>query len=44
MTIHLDVEGRAIPFRLDWKNWRWHSLDELEEGAFPDHERPGKAL
>jgi hypothetical protein len=22
-------------FRLDWKLWRWHSLDEPEEAAFP---------
>jgi hypothetical protein len=22
-------------FRLDWKLWRWHSLDEPQEGAFP---------
>ncbi len=35
MTIHLDVEGQTVPFRLDWPNWRWHSLEELEEGAFP---------
>jgi hypothetical protein len=35
MTIHIDVEGQSVPFRLDFKNWRWHSLEELEEGAFP---------
>jgi hypothetical protein len=35
MTIHIDVDGHAVSFRLDFKNWRWHSLQELEEGAFP---------
>ena len=35
MTIHLDVEGHTVPFRLDCKSGRWHSLEELEEGAFP---------
>jgi hypothetical protein len=35
MTIQLDVEGQTVLFRLDWKNWRWHSLEELEEAAFP---------
>ena len=22
-------------FRLDWKHWRWHSLDAPEEADFP---------
>ncbi len=35
MTLDLNVEGRTIAFRLDWKHWRWHSLVELKEGAFP---------
>jgi hypothetical protein len=35
MVVQIDVEGRVIPFRLDHDNWRWHSLEELEEGAFP---------
>ena len=35
MTIEIAVGNRNIMFRLDWKHWRWHSLDEPEEAAFP---------
>jgi hypothetical protein len=35
MTVQIEVEGRVIPFRLDWKNRRWHSLEEQEESDFP---------
>ena len=35
MTIEVAVANRNITFRLDWKHWRWHSLDEPEEAAFP---------
>jgi hypothetical protein len=35
MTVHIDVEGRKIPFRLDWEDRRWESLEEQKEGDFP---------
>ena len=35
MVIQITVEGRNIMFRLDWKNWRWHSLDAPPEAEFP---------
>jgi hypothetical protein len=35
MVVQIDVEGRNIRFRLDYDHWRWHSLEELEEGDFP---------
>jgi hypothetical protein len=35
MIVQIEVEGRIIPFRLDWKHWRWHSLEALAEGDFP---------
>ncbi len=35
MTVQIKVEGRMIPFRLDLKHWRWHSLEEPKEGDFP---------
>jgi hypothetical protein len=35
MTIQITVGGRNIVFRLDWKNRRWHSLEEPEEADFP---------
>lgn len=35
MTVQINVGGRAIPFRLDLKNWRWHSLEEPKESDFP---------
>ena len=35
MTVQIEVEGRTIPFRLDWKHLRWHSLEEPQEGDFP---------
>jgi len=35
MTIQITVEGRNIMFRLDWKHWRWHSLDAPQEADFP---------
>ena len=35
MIVEIDVEGQTVSFRLDWKNWRWHSLVELDEAAFP---------
>jgi hypothetical protein len=35
MIIQIDVEGRNTPFRLEWENWRWHSLEEQKEGDFP---------
>ena len=35
MTVQIKVEGRMIPFRLDLKHWRWHSLEEPQEGDFP---------
>jgi hypothetical protein len=35
MTIQITVEERNIPFRLDWKHWRWHALDEPQEADFP---------
>jgi hypothetical protein len=35
MTIHVTVGDRNIVFRLDWKHWRWHSLEEPEEADFP---------
>ena len=35
MTIQITVGGRNIMFRLDWKHWRWHSLDAPQEADFP---------
>jgi hypothetical protein len=35
MIVQIEVDGRTIPFRLDWHRWRWHSLEELQEGDFP---------
>ncbi len=35
MTVQIDVEGRNTSFRLDWKTWRWHCLEEPGEAVFP---------
>jgi hypothetical protein len=35
MLLHIKVGNRDFAFRLDWRHWRWHSLDQLEEGDFP---------
>jgi hypothetical protein len=35
MIVQIKVEGRAIQFRLDQAHWRWHSLEEPQEGDFP---------
>jgi hypothetical protein len=35
MTIRIRVGDRSIPFRPDQQHWRWHSLEEPEEGDFP---------
>ena len=35
MLVQIDVEGRAIQFRLDRKHSRWHAMQELEESVFP---------
>ena len=35
MIVQIEVEGRVIPFRLDRAHWRWHSLEEPQEGDFP---------
>jgi hypothetical protein len=35
MVVQIDVNGRMIPFRLDWKHSRWHALEMLDEGLFP---------
>ena len=35
MTIEIEFEGRNIPFRLDWEDLRWESLEEQKEGNFP---------
>jgi hypothetical protein len=35
MTIQITVGERNITFRLDWKHWRWHAIDEPQEAAFP---------
>ncbi len=35
MNLQITVEGRNIMFRLDWKHWRWHSLDTPQEADFP---------
>ena len=35
MTIEIEVEGRNIPFRLDWEDRRWESLEPQNEGNFP---------
>ena len=35
MTIQITLGVRNIMFRLDWKNRRWHSLEEPEEADFP---------
>ncbi|MGD0136778.1 MAG: hypothetical protein ABSE57_32440 [Bryobacteraceae bacterium] len=35
MTIEIEVEGRNIPFRLDWEDRRWESLEKQQESNFP---------
>ena len=35
MTIEIEVEGRNIPFRLNWEDRQWASLEEQKEGNFP---------
>jgi len=35
MTIEIEVEGRSIPFRLDWEDRRWESPEEQKEADFP---------
>ena len=35
MTVHIEVEGQNIPFRLNWEEGRWESLDKHEEEHFP---------
>ena len=35
MIVQIEVEGRKLPFRLDWEKGRWHSLHEQKEGDFP---------
>jgi hypothetical protein len=35
MIIQIEAEGRLVSFRLDLKNLRWHSLEDLPEGDFP---------
>ncbi len=35
MIIPITVGDRNITFRLDWKNSRWHAIDEPEEADFP---------
>jgi hypothetical protein len=35
MTVQIEVDGESTMFRLDWKNWRWKSLEEPQEGDFP---------
>jgi hypothetical protein len=35
MTVQIEVEGRTIPFRLDWIHLRCHSLEEQAEAEFP---------
>ncbi len=34
MTIQIEVEGRMIPFQLDFPTMRWHSLEEQQESNF----------
>jgi hypothetical protein len=33
--IEIKVEGRNIPFALDWGRQRWRSLEEQKESDFP---------
>jgi len=35
MTTQIEIEGRNIPFTLDWIRQRWHSMTKQEEGDFP---------
>ena len=37
MTTHIEIEieGRSIPFALDWERHRWQSLKEQKESDFP---------
>jgi len=35
MTIEIEIEGRTIPFRLDWEEGRWNTLEEQKESDFP---------
>ncbi len=35
MIVPIDVEGRPVQFRLDWKQSRWHSMEALKEAMFP---------
>jgi hypothetical protein len=33
--IEIKVEGRSIPFALDWGRERWRSLEKQKESDFP---------
>jgi hypothetical protein len=33
--IEIEVEGRNVPFALDWERQRCHSLEKQKEGDFP---------
>jgi hypothetical protein len=33
--IEIEVEGRSIPFALDWGRERWRSSEEQQESDFP---------
>jgi hypothetical protein len=35
MTVDIEVDGRRIPFRLDWAHSRWHAMEPPDEGSFP---------
>ncbi len=35
MTVQINVGGRDIPFRLNWEDRRWQSLEEQKESDFP---------
>lgn len=35
MTVEIEVEGRNVPFRLDWEDRCWQSLEEHNESDFP---------
>jgi hypothetical protein len=35
ITARIDVEGRVLPYSLDFDTWRWHSSEEQKEADFP---------
>ena len=35
MQVEIEVDGRKVPFTLDWEQLRWESPEPQEEANFP---------